>query len=311
MSKVIFNSLNNYKTKKIGFIGLGKIGLAMSNNFFLAGYSLTCHDVSKAAMNNALKKYNPILAEDVETLVKRSDIIVTVLPNDEVLKQVTLTILPVLKKEQIHVSCSTVSPNLSRELAELHNNCGNYYIAAPVFARPDGMENGQSTIPISGNQLAIEKVLPLLKTTSTEIYNFGSDPGAANIVKLCGNYLIGCAIQSISESLQLAESNGVNRNEIMKMFSSTIFDCLIYKGYGDRVANRDHFPYENAHFNLQLGKKDISLVLETAFESGVTLPFGVILYNRFINSITKGRDNYDWSAIALLQSEDSGFKFKF
>ena len=61
-------------------------------------------------------------------------------------------------------------------------------------------------------------------------------------MKLCGNFLIASSIESISEAMALAEKNDVDRKVVMDLLSSTIFDCLIYKGYGQRVSDRDHRP---------------------------------------------------------------------
>lgn len=299
-------SSRNFSKKVIGCIGLGKIGFALTNNFSKGGYSVICHDVSESIMKKARNTFGAKTVFKAEEVVDQSDIVVTALPNDEILENVMISILPFFRSNQVHVSCSTVSPETSRKLSAFHRRTESYFISAPIFARPDGLAKSQSTIPISGSKEVLREIIPLLQTTSSGVFSFGSDPGAANVVKLCGNYLIGCAIQSISESLQLAESNGIDRKEVMKMLNSTIFDCLIYKGYGTRVAERDHYPHPNAHFSLELGKKDIALVLKTAFSSGVPLPFGSVLYNRFVSSSSKGRDNLDWSAIGLLESEDAG-----
>jgi 3-hydroxyisobutyrate dehydrogenase-like beta-hydroxyacid dehydrogenase len=299
-------SSRSFTKKIIGCIGLGKIGFALSKNFSKGGYSVICHDVSESVMEKARNTFGAKTVYKAREVVDQADIVVTALPNDEILKNVMISILPFFRSNQVHVSCSTVSPDTSKKISALHRKTKSYFISAPIFARPDGLTKSQSTIPISGSKEALKEIILLLQTTSTGLFSFGSDPGAANVVKLCGNYLIGCAIQSISESLQLAESNGIDRKEVMKMLNSTIFDCLIYRGYGTRIAERDHYPHPNAHFSLKLGKKDIALVLKTAFSSGVPLPFGSVLYNRFVSSSSKGRDNLDWSAIGLLESEDSG-----
>jgi len=73
----------------------------------------------------------------------------------------------------------------------------------------------------------------------------------------------------MSEAFALVEQQGLNREAVHTLFSETIFDCLIYKGYGQRVATRDHAPYPDAHFALELGKKDVDLVRATAEEVGV------------------------------------------
>lgn len=294
------------KKTKIGCIGLGKIGLAMANNFAQNNCLVKCYDNSLPALERATNVFDGQIVNNVLEIVDQVDIIITILPNDLILKSVTNLLVKNIRPQQIHISCSTVSPTTSRELAKLHEKNNSFFVSAPVFSRPDGMAKCQATIPISGNKNAVERILPILQKTSKNMFLFGSDPGAANVVKLCGNYLIGCSIQSMSESLQLAESNGLNRKQVMEMLNSTIFDCLIYKGYGKRISDRDHYPYTDAHFSLELGKKDIKLVLETAFSNGVPLPFGCSLYNRFIASISKGRGGLDWSAISLLQSEDAG-----
>lgn len=293
-------------SERVGFIGLGKIGLAMSNNFIKNGYALVCYDSNHTAIEKAKSKYDARFVDSLIQVASESDIIFSVLPNDKILNAVSQDLLPHLRPNQIHVSCSTVGPETSRILAKSHEERNCSFVAAPVFARPDGMANAQATIPVSGPNEAVRRVIPILKTTSTGVYEFGEDPGSANVVKLCGNYLIATAIQSMAESMQIAESNGVDRVKVMQMLNSTIFDCLIYKGYGQRVSERDHYPYEDAHFSLELGKKDVKLCTETAEAAGVPLPFGNALLNRFVSSTSKGRNDLDWSAISLLQSEDAG-----
>lgn len=75
-----------------------------------------------------------------------------------------------------------------------------------------------------GREIAHDVLSRLGKTV-----DYGDDAGAGNVVKLCGNFLIASSIESIAESMVLAEKHGVDRVEVMKLLSSTIFDCLIYK----------------------------------------------------------------------------------
>ena len=161
---------------------------------------------------------------------------------------------------------------------------------------------------ISGgtDSLRTELVTPILSSTSTKVYDFGDDVAAANVVKLCGNFLIAAAIESMSESFTLAERNGVDRNQLKGLLTDTIFDCLIYKGYGQRVAEFDHTPYEDAHFALELGHKDVNLVMDTANTSQVAMPIAAVLHDRYLSAMSKGRQHLDWSAIALNMAEDAG-----
>ncbi|KAK7249804.1 3-hydroxyisobutyrate dehydrogenase [Aureococcus anophagefferens] len=87
----------------------------------------------------------------------------------------------------------------------------------------------------------------------------GSD--APPLLHLCGNFLIAASIEALGESLALAEGHGVDREAVLAMLASTIFDCAIYRGYGGRVAGRDHAP---GGFALHHGLKDVGLVQKAA-----------------------------------------------
>ncbi len=109
----------------------------------------------------------------------------------------------------------------------------------------------------------------------------------------------------MSEALALAEKNGVDRVHAMKLYNSTFLDSAIYKGYGQRVSERDHRP---GGFALELGAKDMNLVKETALASQTPMPFLSVLQDHFLSAQAKGRGNLDWSAIGLGASEKAGVK---
>jgi len=295
----------------IGLIGLGKMGAAMAANFVEAGHSLVVYDAMPEAVAHVLKLDNVTAASSPGEVCTQASTVISMLPNDTVLRKVTLDethgILANLQPGGVHVSCSTVSPHTSRELAALHEAQGCRYAGAPVFARPDGVACKNGSWLLSGDPAACEVAKPILETTCSGVFEFGEDPGAGNVVKLCGNFMIACAIEAIGESLTLAEKNGVDRELVMQMLSSTIFDCLIYKGYGNRVAGRKHLQdVERPGFALELGLKDVTLVLDTAHKSGTAMPFGSVLHDRLLSSLAKGRGDLDWSSIGLAISEDAG-----
>ena len=84
------------------------------------------------------------------------------------------------------------------------------------------------------------------------------------------------------------------------MLSETIFNCLIYKGYGNRVSKHDHKPYENAHFSLDLGHKDMILTKNAAKDANIKMPVLDILDNKFKKAKEKKLNKLDWSAISLI-----------
>merc|ERR1712232_823838 len=245
-------------------------------------------------------------------VASRSNIVFTALPDDKVLNVVSRELLPALSEHSrdtaIHVSCSTVSPATTQELAAEYAASGVGFVSAPVFARPDGMRRGEATIPVSGVSWAKSKAIPILERTASGVHDVGEDAGSANVVKLGGNFLIASAIEAMAESSALAESYGVDREQFIKLMSSTIFDCLIYKGYGHRVSTRDHHPYPDAHFALDLGSKDVSLVHSAAAHARCPMPIASLLRDKFVAAQNDGLGNLDWSAVAMRASEDAGSK---
>lgn len=301
--------------RRCGFIGLGKIGYAMARNILKSGIAAEiCHfDIDESASERFALEGSHEKSTAVE-VANSSDILFSILPNDDTLSAVVFGeggdiggVNEALSPGSVHVSCSTIAPWTARSIAAAHADRGVHFVSAPVFARPDGMRAGQATIPLSGPKAAVMLVTPLLEATSSGVFtNFGEDPGAANVVKLAGNFLIASAIESLSEALAMAEANGVDREATFDILTQTIFNCLIYKGYGQRVASRDHAPYPDAHFALELGRKDVALIREVATRANVPMPIASLLVDRFASASAKERGGLDWSAIGLNVSEEAG-----
>ena len=315
MSQSTTTPTNDTNVKGVAFVGLGKIGYAIAKNIItkssLPTSTIFSHfDINTSICEQLAEETPSKAAASIAEAVADADVVFTALPNDAILFTVSRGdggIISSLSPGAIHVSCSTVSPDTSRAIAKEHKERGSGFVCAPVFARPDGMALGHATIPVSGADEYVQRVLPLLNATATEVRTgFGSDTGAANVVKLAGNFLIASAIESMGEAFALSEAKGVDREAVRSLLTDTIFDCLIYKGYGQRVARRDHAPYPNAHFALDLGRKDVELVRQTAASVNVPMPVASLLGDRFSSAVAKGRSDLDWSAVGLASSEDAG-----
>ena len=113
------------------------------------------------------------------------DAIVTMVPNDKVLRDVVSNpetgLLHSLKG--VHISCSTIHPDTARELAALHEANGSQYVGAPIFARADGVAARLASFVVGGTNEAFERVRPLLEANSNGIYRFGEDAGAGALTR--------------------------------------------------------------------------------------------------------------------------------
>jgi len=289
----------------IGFIGLGHMGSKMVHNISSDGNDMVIYDVNhEAAKRLASESVRAVTS--IEELAQVCSTVITMLPNDNSVKSVSDVLIKNSKRGLLHVGCSTVSPTTSRALAETYALAGCTFIAAPVFARPDGLLKRQATWMIAGEANG-RAIAGKLLESSGKIVDYGDDTGSANVVKLCGNFLIASSIEAIAEAVALSEKNGVDGKEVIKLLSGTIFDCLIYKGYGQRVSERDHRP---GGFSLELGLKDVSLVSQAARECNAPMPFLSVLLDRFVSAKARGRGGMDWSAIGMCVSESAGIDMR-
>jgi 3-hydroxyisobutyrate dehydrogenase-like beta-hydroxyacid dehydrogenase len=295
--------------KRIGFIGLGHMGRAMADNLITAGYALHVYNRTsdKAA---ALVTRGATLALHPSGAVEPGGIVITMLADDQALESVTFGengFLERLAPNGIHLSMSTVSPKLSRHLAQDHQRHHVNYLAAPVFGRPEAAAARSLWICISGPQPAKQRVQPILNVLGQGVFDFGEEPGVAHVVKLAGNFLLASMMEALAEALTLGEKNGIDRTALANLFSSTLFACPTYQVYGEAIAQGRFQP---PGFTVSLGLKDLNLVLGTAAMSTMPMPLASLLHDRFLATIAKGWGHLDWAAIALGASQDAGIPIR-
>ena len=198
---------------------------------------------------------------------------------------------------------STIAPATARRLAAAHAERGAAYVAAPVFGRPDAAASGQLWIVTSGEAAAKAEVRPVLETLGQGVHDFGDDPAAAHIVKLAGNFLIAAASEAMAEAYTLGEKGGLDRVQLAEFFGSTLFPSRIYQNYGKAIAEH---RYEPAGFKLELGLKDLRLVLGTADACEMPMPLASLLHDRLLALAAQGHGEIDWTGIGLGVASDAG-----
>ena len=291
--------------ESVAFLGLGSMGLPMANNLLEAGFPLTVFNRTSARAQ-ALTEMGAALASSPRAAVAQGGIVVSMLADDAALEAVALGadgFADALGMGGLHISMSTVSAETSRELAREHSRRGSAFLAAPVFGRPEAAVARKLWICQSGAPEAKRRAKPVLDALGQGSFDFGEDPGAANVVKLAGNFLILSAIEALAEAFALGEKNGIDRGALAGLFGQTIFACPIYQNYGRIVSTR---AYEPPGFALGLGMKDMRLVRETAEAARVPMPIADLLHARLLSALAKGRGRMDWTAIELATAEDAG-----
>jgi 3-hydroxyisobutyrate dehydrogenase-like beta-hydroxyacid dehydrogenase len=290
-----------------GFVGLGAMGLPMAANLIAAGYKLRVWNRTASKAASLATQGATVCARPADTISEEKTV-VTMLADDAAVEAVTCGddgIAARLGAGGIHISMSTIAPATAERLARYHAERGSAYIAAPVFGRPDNAQHKQLVICISGPSMAKELVRPLFNAMGRAVFDFGETPGAANVAKLCGNFLIASAIEAMAEAFTMAEKNGVERGKVHEMLSKTLFAAPVYQRYGEMIAAKQHTP---AGFRLPLGLKDVELVLKTAGDARAPMPLAGLLRERIVAGLAKGREQMDWSALALGVLDEAGIE---
>lgn len=289
----------------VTFIGLGAMGEPMASSVLRSGVALTVYNRSRERAAQ-LATAGAKVADSVAAAVTPGGVVITMLANDAALLDVTLGesgVADRLGAGGLHISMSTVSPETSRHLAAEHAKRGSLWLSAPVFGRPEAAAAQKLWICQSGAAEAKARAKPLLQAMGQAIHDFGEEPGAANVVKLSGNFLILSAVEAMAEALTLAEKSGIDRQALAGFLGQTIFNCPIYQNYGRILAAQ---TYEPAGFKLELGMKDVRLVRDAAESATVPMPLADLLHARLLTSLAKGRGQLDWTAIEMVSAEDAG-----
>lgn len=263
-------------SETVGFIGLGKLGLPMATNLLNAGYALRVYNRT-ASKAEALIAQGAQLAHQPADAVTSGGIVASIVWDDAALESVVMSdgFLESLGPGGIHVAMSTVSPETSKKLAAIHAQHDCAYVEAPVFGVPEAAVARNLWIPFAGPQQAKERVRPILEAMGGRgIFDFGEEVGAANIVKLVGNFLIVSAGHSVREALSMARSNGVDPKAVIDMLTSTLFTAPIYQSYGQRIAE---ISATSSPFQSAIPLKDVGLFKKSAQQVESPTPIAGLL----------------------------------
>jgi 3-hydroxyisobutyrate dehydrogenase-like beta-hydroxyacid dehydrogenase len=291
--------------QQVAVLGIGAMGSGIAGRLLDAGFAVTIYNRTAAATDALVARGARRAARPAEAVIL-GGIAVTMLANDAALSEVTVGaggFLPVLGKDGLHISMSTVSPALIGDLAARHRAAGGDLLGSPVFGRPDAAAAGRLWVALSGSDAAKARAKPVHEAVSQGIFDFGDEPESALVAKIGGNFLILAAIEALAEAFALMGKSGVDARQFHDMISRTLFDGVVYRNYGRIILDR---AFEPAGFKLKLGLKDVGLALQQGAVSETPLPLASLLRDRFVSSLAKGRGEIDWAAIALAAAEDAG-----
>lgn len=292
------------KEMEIGFIGLGSMGFHMAASLVRAGHRLI-------VWNRSPEKCGPLVALGARLAQRPADVatanlVITMVADDAALRSVVFDedgIGEHLREDAIHVSMSTTSPELSEQLARFHHERKTSYVAAPVFGGPNDAKNGTLFVLCAGKPAVLAFVMPVLESIGRRVFTVGENPAHANVIKLTGNFIVMMALEAMGEAFTLAERHGIPRQTTYEVLTQSILTDPAYVDFGTRIASHSYDP---VRFKLSLGLKDSGLVLGAANSVNLPMPAADLIHQRYLTAVSKGRENLDWTSIAIGISEDGG-----
>jgi 3-hydroxyisobutyrate dehydrogenase-like beta-hydroxyacid dehydrogenase len=278
---------------KIAFVGLGNMGNPMATNLIKAEFPIHLYNRTPEKLSG-YDASNVRRFTSVVDAVKDVDVVITMLSDDAAVKEISVKILPAMKKGAIHLSMSTISPATATLLEGAANHFGIHYLAAPVLGRPPAAEAKQLFILLSGKADAKEKTKTILNALGQRIFDYGDAPATANTVKLLMNYMIFITTGMLSEVMLTAEKASIDKQALLEMMTGTIFGAPVIKNYGAMIVAEKDNPNG---FATRLASKDLQLMQETASQLNLTLPLGEVMQAHFKAMMKDGLGEKDVTTV--------------
>jgi 3-hydroxyisobutyrate dehydrogenase-like beta-hydroxyacid dehydrogenase len=288
----------------VGFIGLGHMGQPMALNLLKSGQRLVVYNRTRSGAE-PLTVQGAHIANNVAEACY-DDVVITMLTDDAAVEDIVFRgdgVLSNLPKNAIHVSMSTISVALSERLAEAHRRAGQFYVAAPVFGRPDAAAARQLFIVAAGPEVALARCRPLFHAMGQKTLVLGDRQPQANLVKLAGNFLIAANIECLGEAFALVRKSGIEPHRFLEILTGTLFAAPLYHTYGTIIADG---KYEPAQFKMSLALKDIRLALAVADATTVPMPTASLIHDHCLAGIAQGAGEADWSELARFCARNAG-----
>ena len=206
---------------KLGWLGLGTMGMPMSRRHIDAGYPVTVYNRSKEK-EAALKSAGASIATTPAHLIRQTDIVFLMVSDDQAVRDCfngEKGLLAANATGKLIVNMSTVSPGISRELAAACKQQGNEYLDAPVSGSVKQAQEGQLVVMVGGSPEAYEKIYPLLQPLGKLVLHLG-EAGAGNTIKLAINLLLSFHTQGLAEATLFANQHGIRTEDFMNVMNN-------------------------------------------------------------------------------------------
>ncbi len=282
---------------RIGFIGLGNMGLPMAQNLIKAGHQVEGVDVNPASVEK-LKAAGGVAVETAKIAAARADVVITMLPSGKEVRAVYLGPSGIVENANpgtLLIDCSTIDVDSARAVAKEAEARRLLMLDAPVSGGVGGATAGTLTFMVGGSAQAFARAESILQKMGKTVVHAGG-AGNGQAAKICNNMILGISMIAVSEAFVLAEQLGLEHQKLFDIASKSSGQCWSLTSYCPvpgpvpaSPANRDY----QAGFTAAMMLKDLKLAQEAAKTAGANTQLGAAaarIYSSYVESGEAGRD---------------------
>ena len=278
--------------KKIGFIGIGLMGLPMAKNLLKAGYELKAFNRTESKAE-PLKEFGGKISKSIEEVVSDNDVVITMLTDDSSVDAVmnSREFLDNLKVDATVIDMSSVKPTTAISHGNNLKSKNINYLDSPVSGGTIGAEEASLAIMVGGEQKVFDDASDVLKAMGNP--TLVGPLSSGQVSKLANQIIVGLTIGAVAEAVTLCEKAGANPNKMIKALSGGWADSKILQTHGKRMIEKDFTPKGRTSVHL----KDMNNILECANSYNTHLPISNLVKEMYKSLVKNGHGETDHSSL--------------
>jgi 3-hydroxyisobutyrate dehydrogenase len=286
---------------KIGFIGLGNMGLPMLRNLLAAGHTVSAFDVVASARDTAAAAGAGAARSAVE-VAQAAELVITMLPEGRHVREVYLGadgVIAAAADDALLIDCSTIDVATARAVWQAAAERGLEMVDAPVSGGVAGAVNATLTFMVGGEEGAVARARPILEQLGAAVVHTGAS-GSGQAAKICNNMMLAIAMIGVAEAFTMAERLGLSAEALFEVASRSSGQSWALTAYcpvpglvPSSPANRNYQP----GFTAAMMAKDLRLAQDAATSVDIATPLGSEARNLYALFKGRGHGELDFSAI--------------
>ncbi len=280
---------------KVAFLGLGVMGFPMAGHLAAAGHQVTVYNRSGAKAEAWVARHGGARAPTPRQAAEGADLVLCCVGNDDDLRQVCLGpdgAFAGMARGAVLVDHTTVSAQVTRELAQVAAQSGLGYVDAPVSGGQAGAENGQLSVMCGGSQADFDRAAPVIDAYAKICRRMG-EVGAGQMTKMCNQIAIAGLVQGLAESLAFARKAGLDVTDVVEVISQGAAGSWQMV---NRHATMDRGEFEHG-FAVDWMRKDLAICLQAADQLGAVLPVTALVDQFYKDVQLMGGGRWDTSSL--------------